>query len=123
MWEIDTTWIEEWLDNLDEPTYDLVLVVLHMLGEQGPGLGRPLVDTVSGSRFPNMKELRPPAKGRATVRILFAFDPARQAILLVAGDKTFNWKKWYKKNIPIADERFAEHLRKVQGRQGKEREK
>ena len=42
--------------------------------------------------------------------MLFAFDPERRAILLVAGDKAGNWKKWYAVNLPIADVRFTEHL-------------
>lgn len=42
--------------------------------------------------------------------MLFAFDPAREAIFLVAGDKAGNWKRWYRQAIPLADERFAEHL-------------
>lgn len=51
-----------------------------------------------------MKELRPGSRGRSELRILFAFDPVRRAILLVAGDKAGNWKKWYRTNIPLADE-------------------
>ena len=51
-----------------------------------------------------------PSGGRAEVRILFAFDPARKAILLAAGDKAGNWQKWYRTNIPPADERYGQHL-------------
>lgn len=52
------------------------------------------MDHIKGSRHSNMKELRP----RSTnLRLLFAFDPRRQAIVLVAGDKTNNWSSWYKK--------------------------
>ncbi|WP_243410208.1 type II toxin-antitoxin system RelE/ParE family toxin [Ancrocorticia populi] len=39
------------------------------------------------------------------------FDPARQAILLIAGDKSNNWQKWYRRNIPLADNLFDEHLK------------
>jgi hypothetical protein len=42
--------------------------------------------------------------------MLFAFDPAREAIFLVAGDKAGNWQRWYREAIPLADERFTEHL-------------
>lgn len=69
-------------------------------------LGRPLVDHIKGSQHHNMKELRPGSTGNSEIRILFAFDSKRQAILLVAGDKAGQWKKWYKDNIPIADARF-----------------
>jgi hypothetical protein len=50
-----------------------------------------------------MKELRPPSGGRTELRILFAFDIERAAILLVAGDKSQAWSGWYEANIPIAD--------------------
>lgn len=64
-------------------------------------MGRPTVDKVSGSKFHSMKELRPAG---TTIRILFIFDPNRQAILLLAGDRKGNWKGWYDQNIPIAEE-------------------
>jgi hypothetical protein len=62
-----------------------------------------------------MKELRPGSSGRSEVRILFAFDPARKAILLVAGDKAGHWQKWYRTNIPLADERYRQHLDRLKG--------
>ena len=83
---------------------------IDQLAHEGPIAGRPLVDRVHGSRYHNMKELRPPSTGASEVRMLFAFDPARQAIFLVAGDKAGNWKRWYNRAIRLADERFAEHL-------------
>jgi DNA-binding XRE family transcriptional regulator len=61
-----------------------------------------------------MKELRPGSRGRSEVRILFAFDPRRRAIMLTAGDKSRNWQRWYRTNIPIADERFDQHLEKAE---------
>ena|SRR5215813_8867277 len=65
---------------------------------------------VKGSRYHNMKELRPPSSGATEIRMLFAFDPRREAIFLVAGDKAGNWDAWYRKAIPLADERFTQHL-------------
>jgi len=47
------------------------------------------------------------------IRILFAFDPAREAILLVGGDKTGRWNDWYRENIPIADDLYDEHLEHI----------
>lgn len=79
-------------------------------------LGRPLVDTLVGSRHKDMKDLRPGSRGRSEVRILFAFDPRRRAILLVAGDKAGNWRRWYTKNIPVADDLFDDHLEKQRRR-------
>ena len=93
-----------------------MIAAVELLGEHGPQLGRPLVDTVVGSRHKNMKELRPGSSGRSELRILFAFDPKRKAILLVAGDKAGNWNKWYRTNIPIADDRFDDHLKSLEGR-------
>ena len=58
-----------------------------------------------------MKELRPGSSGRSELRILFAFDPKRAAIMLIAGNKAGNWVRWYKKNIPLADDLFDDHLR------------
>lgn len=110
MWEIETTFVHDWLLSLDDDDYDLVIAALEVLRADGPSLGRPLVDTLTGSRHRNLKELRPGSSGRTEIRILFAFDPRRQAILLMAGDKAGAWKKWYSKNIPIAEERFDAHL-------------
>lgn len=109
-WTIDVTHIEEWLDQLSGDEYDNVLAALEFLEELGPGCGRPFVDQVHQSRHPNMKELRP--RG-GNIRILFAFDPKRVGITLLAGDKTGSWNKWYRKNVPIADDRYDAHLRKL----------
>ncbi|MFT4217882.1 MAG: type II toxin-antitoxin system RelE/ParE family toxin [Micropruina sp.] len=100
-----------WLDETDQGTYEQVVAATRVLAQDGPHLGRPLVDTVTSSRHRNMKELRPGSTGHSEVRILFAFDPARRAILLLAGDKAGNWQKWYRRNIPLADDLFDEHLK------------
>jgi hypothetical protein len=68
-----------------------------------------------GRAHHNMKELRPGSAGRSEVRILFAFDPERRAVLLVAGDKAGDWTRWYRRNIPVADERYDEWLRGERG--------
>lgn len=102
--------VTDWLAGLDDRTHELVIAALELLAERGPLLGRPLVDTVAGSRHNNMKELRPGSAGRTELRVLFAFDPQRVAVLLVAGDKQGRWKRWYDDNIPLADDRFDAHL-------------
>ncbi|GAA1137922.1 hypothetical protein GCM10009630_41100 [Kribbella jejuensis] len=105
--------VENWFLALCErepETGDLIEDAIDQLVDEGPTAGRPLVDRVKGSRFHNMKELRPASSGRSEIRILFAFDPAREAIILVAGDKSGQWESWYRTAIPLADERFAEHL-------------
>lgn len=86
------------------------LEALAALEMMGPVLGRPLADRVKGSRFSNMKELRPLG---THVRILFAFDTERHAVVLVAGDKAGQWQRWYSVNVPLADARFEEHLRRL----------
>lgn len=115
--------VEAWfvlLAEHDPVTADLVEQAIDLLAERGPTLGRPLVDRVKGSEHHNMKELRPASAGSSEVRILFAFDPRRQAILLTAGDKAGDWKGWYVRNIPLADLRFSQHLADNDAPQGKE---
>ena len=56
------------------------------LREEGPALGRPLVDRIQGSKVHHLKELRPGSAGRSEIRVLFAFDPTRSALLLL-GDR------------------------------------
>ena len=105
--------VERWYLTLcreDPVTADGVTDAIDQLALEGPNARRPLVDRVHGSRFHNMKELRPPSSGRSEIRLLFAFDPAREAIFLVAGDKAGNWAGWYRTAIPLADTRYAEHL-------------
>jgi hypothetical protein len=84
-----------------------IAIAVEALEERGPALGRPFVDTVKASRHANMKELRPHGE---TIRILFAFDPRRTAILLLGGDKRGRWKRWYEEMIPIADQLYEDHL-------------
>ena len=115
IWTVEVDLVDGWLASLDEKSYELVVAALEVLAEQGPSLGRPLADSIVGSTYRNMKELRTGSSGRSEVRILFAFDPARKAILLVAGDKAGNWQKWYRTNIPLADERYRQHLDRLKG--------
>jgi hypothetical protein len=77
--------------------------------EDGPALGRPLVDRLKGSRIHHLKELRPGSQGRSEIRIIFAFDPARSALLLLGGDEAGNWDRWYRASIPIAEQLYYEY--------------
>jgi len=87
------------------------------LRELGPALGRPDVDTLNGSRYANMKELRFRADG-GVWRVAFAFDPRRNAILLVAGDKSgMSETKFYKRLIDKADKRYKEHLENLESKE------
>jgi hypothetical protein len=104
---------EAWADGLEAADAEALLAAIRVLRDQGPNLGRPFVDTISGSRHTNMKELRPGSTGRTEVRVLFAFERRRRAILLVGGDKSSGWSGWYRRNIPIADDRFDQHQHQV----------
>lgn len=106
VWEVlYTDEFGEWFETLAEDQQDRV----DLLEEHGPALGRPIVDTVAQSRHANMKELRVSAGG--ALRILFAFDPARQAVLLLGGDKAGQWREWYAEAVPRADDLFDTYLR------------
>src|SRR5215472_17399856 len=105
--------VEAWylaLCRSDPESADLIEDAIDQLAAEGPALGRPLADRIRGSRYHNMKELRPPASGVTEIRMLFAFDPRREAIFLVAGDKAGEWDTWDRRAIPLADERFTRHL-------------
>ena len=100
------------LDELPEEVHDELLARLKVLAEFGPHLGRPHVDTLNGSSFANMKELRFQKDG--VWRFAFAFDPLQQGIVLVGGNKEGgNQSKFYKNLIRVADARYSEHLRKI----------
>lgn len=89
---------------------------VQLLEQYGPQLSRPHVDTLKGSKHTNMKELRFYADG-GVWRAAFAFDPRRQAIVLVAGDKSGgSEKRFYNVLIKTADERFDRHLAHLKGK-------
>jgi hypothetical protein len=66
---------------------------------------------IAGSKYSNMKELRPGSAGPTEVRLLFIFDPRRCAVFLVGGDKAGKWSDWYETAIPQAEQAYAEHPR------------
>jgi hypothetical protein len=111
-WEIyQTDEIAAWMVDLrrtDPSAADHVEAAVDVLAEYGPTLGRPLVDTLTGSTIANLKELRP---RQTMIRVLFVFDPWRSAILLTGGDKTGQWKAWYGRAIPHAEELYAIYLK------------
>lgn len=97
-------------EELEEDLQDELLAHLNVLKQCGPTLGRPLVDTLKGSKFANMKELRFKLQG-SVWRFAFAFDPERSAIVLVGGNKRGkNQEDFYDDLLKIADTRFFEHL-------------
>lgn len=106
-WKIGTTdEFDAWFDTLSGAAQARVLHVVGVLREVGPRLGRPTVDTINGSQYSNMKELR---VNNPLIRIFFAFDPRRVAMLLLGDDKTGD-KRFYDAMIPRADTLYSQHL-------------
>ncbi len=100
----------------DENVQDNIVAKAKLLEVFGPKLGRPHVDTLFGSPYANMKELRVDAN-LGVWRVAFAFDPDRKAVLLVAGDKKKkNQSRFYKDLIRIANSRFEHHLTNLKGK-------
>jgi hypothetical protein len=94
----------KWLHQLPPTDRMRLLARIDLVAEQGPGLGRPVVND-QGVTPPEHEELR-----SGTIRVLFAFDPVRQAVLLIGGDKVGQWEAWYRRNVPIADDLYDEWL-------------
>jgi hypothetical protein len=115
--EYHPDFLEEILAESDS-VQDEIFALAELLKVRGPQLGRAHCDTLNGSHFSNMKELRfslPDAEWR----VAFAFDPRRHALLLVGGSKSgVAQKRFYRELIRTADTRFAEHLRTLKDREG-----
>ena len=113
-------WIVEFADEfeaefdaLPEGVQDELLAQARVVQVFGPAASRPRVDTLKGSRYANMKELRFDADG-GVWRVAFAFDPRRRAVLLVGGDKSGGGeRRFYKRLIVVADRRFEAHLLRI----------
>lgn len=115
--------VDDWLDGLavsDADSYAQVVAGIEVLAAVGPSLGRPLVDRVKGSRLHGMKELRPGSSGSTEIRVLFVFDPWRSAILLVGGDKSGNWIRWYRTAIPRAERAYEKYLSERKAEEGQQ---
>lgn len=112
MWEVEySDEFGQWWQTLDNDERESLLASVTLLRQMGPLLGRPHADTVKGSRHSNMKELRTQHRGRP-LRTLFAFDPRRNAILLIGGDKTGD-DRFYDRMIPLADRLYDKHLQEL----------
>jgi hypothetical protein len=105
---IVTTEFSKWYEDLTEPEQESIRPKVTMLEAAGTTLGFPHSTKINGSRFSEMRELRVQHSGRP-YRILYAFDPIRQAILLMGGEKTGD-DRWYEKAIRLADQLFEEYL-------------
>lgn len=122
------TWIvvtsdefDRWWAGLDRPTRTSLAVVVDLLQRDGPMLPRPYADKLKGSKI-DLRELRDTVYDERNqehvYRVLYAFDPLRQAFLCLGGDKS-NDRRWYERHIPRAERIFEEHVAKL-GDQTKE---
>jgi hypothetical protein len=117
MWPVATTGdFDDWFTGLSEAAQSEIIAKVELLKILGPTLGRPHADTLNGSKHANMKELRADTADQV-LRVAFAFDPDRAAILLVAGNKAgVSQKRFYKRLIAKADELFDAHLAKLKAK-------
>ena len=111
-WTVEYTdeFESRWIDLAEETQDDIDRVVM-LLEEHGPPLGYPYSSDIKGARFA-LRELRVQSGGRS-IRVLYAFDPARSALLLIGGDKTGN-DRWYVENVPRAEHIFEELLKELE---------
>ncbi len=111
-WQVEFTEpFEDWWQDLNEEEQEEIAAKVALLEERGPVLPRPHSDVIKSSRHANMKELRG-SVGEHELRVLYAFDPRRTAILLIGGDKNGN-PGWYEEFVPKADDLFDEHLKRL----------
>jgi|SRR5579872_724571 len=117
MWTVKTTReFDEWFVSLDEDGQVELIAKVNLLKVLGPRLGRPHADMLNGSKHANMKELRA-RTGESVLRVAFAFDPEREGLLLIGGNKSGVGQKWfYKQLIARADELFDAHLAKLKAK-------
>jgi hypothetical protein len=109
-------------DELPEEVQDELLARTKLLEQFGPRLSRPHVDTLNGSSFANMKELRFKL-GEGVWRFAFAFDTQQNGIILVGGDKQgVSQTKFYKRLIRIADRRYSDHLKSLKAKKATRKE-
>jgi hypothetical protein len=121
-WEVEyTDEFENWWNSLSEEEQEEIAAKVELLEERGPTLGRPHADVITTSRHSHMKELRGKVDERH-LRVLFAFDPRRHALLLIGGDKTEDLK-WYDKFVPLADDLFDKHLEQLERERKKKQRK
>ena len=113
-WSVEVTAeFGEWWKALDQKTQDAVAATVGLLRERGPDLPFPYSSDVRGSRHGALRELRIQHRGRP-LRVLYAFDPRRVAILLLGDDKRGS-KRWYRMAVPKAKRLFDNHLENLKG--------
>lgn len=111
-WEVEfTDSFEVWWNTLSETEQGQIDARVRLLMERGPNLGFPFSSQIKSSRFAEMRELRTQVSGEP-LRVLYAFDPRRVAILLLGGSKSGE-ERWYEHHVPMADRLFEKHLKAI----------
>jgi len=104
---IGTDEFRAWFDDLGKTDKKTVIHVVNMLEEAGLTLGFPHSSEIKGSRYP-LRELRP-KRGQSPLRVFYAFDPRRQAVLLLGGSKAGD-KTFYDRMVPQAETVWEAYL-------------
>ena len=111
-WNVEyTDEFGDWWTRLTDSEQEDITATVELLAEYGPGLRFPYSSGIEGSRHGHMRELRVQSDGRA-IRVFYAFDPRRTAILLIGGDKTGR-DRFYRRFVPLADKLYDEHLKEL----------
>ncbi len=106
---VATAEFQRWSRTLDAERAAKVRGTIARIVADGPTLGRPHVDVIHGSRVRKLKE----ARVDRGMRVLFAFDSSQNAVMLVGGDKTGRWNRWYPQKIELAERLYADHERSI----------
>ena len=118
-WETEeSAEFDEWFDKLGEDDQIQVIAAVEYLEQTGPAARMPLSYPIKQDNSCAMKELRPGSSGRSEVRILYAFDFRRMALLLLGGDKAErrdDWDSWYDRNVKVADAIFQREVARARG--------
>lgn len=113
IWSVEyTNEFEDWWETLAVSEREDVAASVELLEQHGPRLPYPLCSGIKGSRHDHMRELRVQSSGKP-IRVFYAFDPRRTAILLIGGDKT-GADRFYKRFVPLADRLYDEHLKELE---------
>lgn len=111
---------ESWWRGLREVEQDKVTAVVTRLRQKGVTLGDPWTSDVKGSRYGTMRELR--VRTHPPIRVFYAFDPLRRAVVLVGGRKRGQEKRFYREHVDRADAIYDEYLRQLRCGQLRERD-
>ncbi len=112
MWEIKRSdEFHQWIQTIDDDAKEAIFKHLSILKKIGPTLGRPFVDTIKGSSIKNLKELRVQSKNRV-IRVFFVFDPERNILLILGGDKKGN-SRFYQEMVPQVEKLYKIYLSKM----------